>query len=139
MPTLTRDVRDRAVAALRQAHTEGRPLRVGKPWSYYGPGDNIDEDIPADAVCSCVVIAEAFGMPEAASPGDIRTIGITRRNDAIEDLYTALDRVGIPSGIVYITNDSRRSFDVVADRLALIDVVDAAEAICRDAAELVPA
>jgi hypothetical protein len=125
MTVLTRDVRDRAVAALRKAHAEGRRKATGIARQFDG------------AVCSCVIIAEAEG--------------IIRRDEEqwpVSKLYASVSALGFPtyetSGVElpvivrmndeFVTATTTRTFAEVADMVAALDVVDEAEAICRDAA-----
>lgn len=133
--SLTREVRDRAVAALRRAHTAGRRKAEGTPIDLFG------------GVCSCVIIAEEFDIP------------VPERGDPVAEqaMYHAVialgfpraGRVSMPVPTVAAVNDATvaavndataergtrraRTFDEVADVLARWDVIDAAEQICRDA------
>lgn len=117
--TLTRDVRDRAVTALRRAAWVNRPLNVGYPVDLHG----------GEAVCSCWVIAEDAGFPIS--------------QDDPSAVYSALNHLGFSSlrddfdggqvRQIYSANDRFRDFDKVADVIATFEVVDEAEAICRDA------
>ena len=111
--TLTRSVRDRAVAALWRAHNEGRPLMVGGP-----------RDATGRRVCSCWVITEEFDRAPAANSAAV---------------YDAMESLGFQRGFggeieqVWHTNDGLQSFAAVADVVATFDVVEEAEAITRHA------
>lgn len=121
MTTLTKATRDRAVAALRRAHDEGRAKAEGHAWR------------PDGSVCACVIIAEAEGIETPV--------------DDVMHLYRAVAALGFPTftagtSLTYPTvvrmNDydvgrRRSTFDDVADMVAALDVVDEAEQICRDA------
>lgn len=117
---LTREVRDRSVAALRRAHAEGQKKADGEPWDGEG------------GVCSCVIIAEEFGIE-------------IRAEDPVM-LYAKIADLGFPMGglgriipTIARINDARKSglerrtFADVADVIETWDVVDGAEQICREA------
>jgi hypothetical protein len=128
--TLTREVRDRSVAALRRAHAEGTKKANGQP---------VDE---AGGVCSCVVIAREFGvLPELRSQW--ADPSWRKLYDAVLSLgYPATGAAEAPVPLIARINDHRprpfvyRTFDEVADVIERWDVVDEAEQICRDAASV---
>lgn len=107
--TLTTETRNRAVAALRRAHETNRPLSTG----YQRDGDK---------VCSCYILGEEFGLrlPEA---------GVHGTYDLIRDIYG----LGLDAPSIWSKNDVTASFGAVADLIEMFEVVDEAEAICRDA------
>lgn len=119
--TLTRETRDRAVAALRRAHNEGRPVNFGSVRS----GDS-------RKVCSCFVIVEglgvnlpAFGFVDSSVYLYMRDLGFGRWG-----------AVGSYATQIAEKNDATESFAAVADLVATFDVVDEAEAICRAAVQV---
>lgn len=123
MTTLTRDVRDRAVTALRKAHADGRIKSEGYPVNPRTGG-----------VCSCVVVAEAFGIPAVVDDG-----AVPYRSDT---LYYDISALGFATSsgfpVLVRFNDAHLgsrlpTFADVADMVDALDVVDEAEAICRDA------
>lgn len=124
---LTREARDRAAAALRRAHAERRPMAKGVPLQMATDGTL--------RVCSCVIIAEEFGF-EISDEDRAEVARRARRAGA--RVYEVVDALGIDTHNVFYRNDRTTwTFSDVAEWVAALDVVDEAEAICRDAAELV--
>lgn len=137
MTMLTRDVRDRAVAALRQAHNEGRTVFTNGVAAQRGDG-GIDG-------CACYIIAQEFGIELASLPRPSHRPGYVATwlgggGEGGGEIYDGLEKLGIPYIFIFSKNDSTGSYAAVADVVATFDVLDEAEAITRDAAsELVGA
>lgn len=130
MTQLTRNVRDRAVAALRQAHEEGRTVLTH--------GVAAQRDDGGIDGCACYIIAQEFGIELTSEPMPTNRYGYASewrggRADSGNEIYDGLEKMGIPYIFIFSKNDSTGSYAAVADVVATFDVVDEAEAITRDA------
>lgn len=129
--TLTRERRDRHVAALREAHRTGRRKAIGSPYRTAPDGT-------IDAVCTCVIIAEAEGhtVDEVRERGDTWLYNFVTSLGYPGSEGPASRRV-FPRPVLfndaYFLLGDPSTFADVADMIEALEVIDEAETICRDA------
>lgn len=125
MTVLTRDVRDRAVAALRKAKKDGERLLT----------NSVAAELPDGTIigCSCYIVAREFGIgletegllgdwEGGGAPDAVKYWDGSWRSGA--EIYDGLDALGFRYVSIFAANDARKDFGQVADVVATFPVVD---------------